>query len=92
MKKISVGLEQGNSLIADGFITDEEQSLLDTELGEFEERFKTLQADLKANPNDERVINAMLEYYQTKLGIINMIVNKLEEAKQQKIKSHENNI
>lgn len=89
---ISVGLEQWNSLLADGFITEEEQSLLDTELGEFEERFKTLQTDLKANPNDERVINAMLEYYQTKLGIINMIVNKLEEAKQQKINSHENNI
>lgn len=89
---ISVGLEQWNSLQADGFISEEEQGLLDTELIEFEERFKTLQADLKANPNDERVINAMLEYYQTKLDIINMIVSKLEEVKQQKINNHENNI
>jgi hypothetical protein len=60
-----------------------------TELAEFEERFKTLQADLAANPNDERVINAMLEYYQAKLEIINMIVNKLQEVKQQKNKNHE---
>jgi len=89
---ISVGLEQWNALHADGFISEEEQGLLDTELTEFEERFKNLQADLAANPNDERVINAMLEYYRTKLDIINMIVSKLEEVKQQKINSHENNI
>ena len=89
---INVGLQQWNSLMADGFISEEEQDLLDSELSEFEERFKTLQADLAANPNDERVINAMLEYYQTKLGIINMIVTKLEETKEHKIKSHESNI
>ncbi|HSH20067.1 MAG TPA: hypothetical protein VLA03_06425 [Draconibacterium sp.] len=89
---ISVGLEQWNALQADGFISKEEQGLLDTELTEFEVRYKNLQADLASNPNDERVINAMLEYYQTKLEIINMIVNKLEEVKQQKINSHENNI
>jgi hypothetical protein len=89
---INVGLDQWNSLQADGFVSKEEQDLLDSELGEFEERFKTLQADLAANPNDERVINAMLEYYRTKLNIINMIVGKLEEVKQQKINNHENNI
>jgi hypothetical protein len=86
---INVGLDQWNSLQADGFVSEEEQDLLDSELGEFEERFKTLQADLAANPNDERVINAMLEYYRTKLNIINMIVGKLEEVKQQKIKNQE---
>jgi len=87
---ITVGLKQWNSLLDDGFISEEEQDLLNVELTEFEERFKTLQEDLAANPNDERVINAMLKYYQTKLGIINMIVNKLEESKKQKINSHEN--
>ncbi len=87
---IDVGLKQWNNLLADGYISEEEQNLLDSELSEFEERFKSLQADLSANPNDERVINAMLQYYQTKLGIINMIVNKLEESKEHKIKSHEN--
>jgi hypothetical protein len=79
---ISVGLNQWNSLMADGFISKEEQDLMDTELADFEVRFKNLQTDLAANPNDERVINAMLEYYQAKLDIINMIVNKLQEVKQ----------
>jgi len=89
---ISVGLNQWNTLKDDGFISETEQDLMNTELTEFEERFKTLQADLAANPNDERVINAMLEYYQAKLEIINMIVNKLQEVKQQKNNSNENNI
>jgi len=81
---ISVGLNQWNSLMADGFISKEEQDLMDTELADFETRFSNLQTDLAANPNDERVINAMLEYYQAKLDIINMIVNKLQEVKQSK--------
>jgi hypothetical protein len=89
---ISVGLNQWENLKTDGFISETEQDLMNTELTEFEERFKNLQTDLAANPNDERVINAMLEYYQAKLEIINMIVNKLQEVKQQKNRSHENNI
>ncbi len=88
---ISVGLNQWNTLNDDGFISDEEQQMMDTELTEFEERFKTLQKDLAANPKDERVVNAMLEYYQTKLGVINMIVNKLQEVKQLN-NNHENEI
>jgi hypothetical protein len=87
---INVELNQWNTMVADGFISKEEQELLDNEMAEFEARFKTLQTDLKANPNDERVINAMLEYYQAKLEIINMIVSKLEEVQQQKNNSHEN--
>lgn len=89
---ISDGLNQWNTLKDDGFISETEQETMKTELAEFEDRFKTLQTDLAANPNDERVINAMLEYYQAKLEIINMIVNKLQEVKQQKNKNHESNI
>lgn len=86
---INVELNQWNTMVAEGFISIEEQEMLDDEMAEFETRFKNLQTDLKANPNDERVINAMLEYYQAKLDIINMIVSKLEEVKQQKNLSRE---
>lgn len=78
---INVGLNQWETLNNEGFISVEEQQMMDAELIEFEDRFKNLQQDLAANPNDERVINAMLEYYQAKLSVINMIVNKLEEVK-----------
>jgi hypothetical protein len=89
---ISDGLNQWNTLKDDGFISETEQETMNAELSEFEVRFKSLQTDLAANPNDERVINAMLEYYQAKLEIINMIVTKLQEVKQQKNNKHENNI
>ena len=89
---ISVGLNQWNKLETGGFISETEKELMNTELSEFDVRFKNLQTDLAANPNDERVINAMLEYYQAKLDIINMIVNKLQEVKQKKNTNHEDNI
>ena len=79
---INVGLNQWNELKEDGLVSEEEQEMMNAELSEFEEMYKTLQSDLASNPNDERVINAMLEYYQAKLSVINMIVNKLEEVKQ----------
>lgn len=88
---INIGLDQWNSLKTDGFISETEQETMNAELADFEVRFKTLQTDLAANPGDERVINAMLEYYQAKLEIINMIVNKLEEVKQLKGKTQEIN-
>ena len=89
---INQGLNQWNALAADGFISETEQQVMNTELADFEERYKSLQHDLAANPNDERVINAMIEYYKAKLEIIDMIVNKLQEVKQQKNNNHENNI
>ncbi|SHF31502.1 hypothetical protein SAMN05444274_104397 [Mariniphaga anaerophila] len=79
---ISGGLNQWERLVAEGLISEEEQQMMNGELEEFEEVFKKLQADLSANPEDGRVINAMIEYYQTKLSLINMIVEKLEEVKQ----------
>lgn len=85
---INSGLEQWNKMKRDGLISEEEENMMNTELGEFQTRYKNLQKDLTANPNDERVIDAMLEYYQAKLSVINMIVNKLEEVKQQTNKNH----
>ncbi|RIH63559.1 hypothetical protein D1164_19205 [Mariniphaga sediminis] len=79
---ISVGLNQWEKLVAEGLISETEQQMMDGELHEFEVVFEKLQRDLSANPNDERVINAMIEYYQTKLSLINMIVEKLKEVKQ----------
>lgn len=83
---INTGIAQWNSFSKEGFVSEEEQKVMNEELKEFEQVYKNLQTDMKANPTDERVINAMLEYYQTKLSIINMIVNKLQEIKNQKNK------
>jgi hypothetical protein len=63
--------------------------MMQYELDEFEEVYLKLQSDLSLSPNDERVINAMLDYYQTKLSLINMIIEKLKEVKQKNNMSHE---
>jgi hypothetical protein len=40
--------------------------------------YVSLQKELKANPNDERIINAMIEHYQTKLEVMTYIVDQLK--------------
>ncbi len=39
-----------------------------------------LQHELKANPNDERIINAMIEHYQTKVEIMSYILESAESC------------
>ncbi|KJF42378.1 hypothetical protein [Draconibacterium sediminis] len=79
---INTGMEQWNKWIEEGLISEDEQTMMNNELAEFETLYQNLQQDLTANPNDERVINAMLEYYQAKLSVINIIITKLEEVQQ----------
>ncbi|WP_346857542.1 hypothetical protein [uncultured Draconibacterium sp.] len=79
---INSGIDQWNKLNDAGLISEDEQLMMNEELAEFETLYKNLQEDLQSNPNDDRVINAMLEYYQAKLSVINIIVDKLEEVKQ----------
>lgn len=86
---INVGITQWENLVDQGLISQEDQQMMQNELNEFEKVFHKLQNDLSLSPNDERVINAMLEYYQTKLSLINLIVEKLQEVKQKNNVSHE---
>lgn len=80
---INSGIEQWNKLKNQGLISEEEQEMMNEELNDFETLHKNLQQDLQLNPNDERVINAMLEYYQAKLSVINLIVDKLNDVQKQ---------
>jgi hypothetical protein len=86
------GLNTMNSLSDDGVISKEENQILQEEFEAFESRYQSLQKDLQAHPDDQRVINAMIEYYQDKMEVIAMILNKLQEVKQKKNKSHETEI
>lgn len=87
---IQVGMNQWEKLSSEGFVSESEQKMMQTEQQEFDQMYQQLQEELKANPNDERVINAMLEYYQARMNVITIIINKLQEVKQLKNnKSHE---
>ena len=86
---INNGLEQWEGFNNAGLLTEEDTQMMETELEEFDTILKNLQEELNANPNDERVINAMLEYYQSKLNVITLIIDKLQEVKKQKVTNHE---
>ncbi len=86
---IQLGMTQWTKLKDEGFISESEQQSMQKEQEEFDQMYQKLLSDLNANPNDERVINAMLEYYQARMNVISIIINKLQEVKKQKHTSHD---
>jgi hypothetical protein len=58
--------------------TPEQKVMLMTEMRSMDSVYVQLQKELKANPNDDRIINAMIEHYQTKLEVMSFIVNQLK--------------
>ena len=86
---IQMGMVQWEKLRKEGYVTESEQQLMQKEQADFDQMYQQLLVDLKANPNDERVINAMLEYYQSRMNVISLIISKLKEVKQQKNNKNE---
>jgi len=89
---IQVEMKQVEKFRNDGLITEAEKQAIEKEQAEFDQMYQKLLTYLQANPNDERVINAMLEYYQSRMNVISLIISKLKEAKQQKNEQNEINI
>lgn len=56
----------------------EQKEMLQQEMKSMDSVYVQLQKELKANPNDERIINAMIEHYQTKLDVLTYIVSQLK--------------
>ncbi len=89
-RKINNGIRDLEKMAGEGIGSKQEIIQIKTELAEMDSLFVNLQQEYQANPNDERIINAMIEYYQTKLEIVNTIKTDLERVKQIKNKNHEN--
>jgi len=87
---INSGIRDLEKMASEGIGSRRELVQIKHELSEMDSMFVNLQAEYKANPNDERIINAMIEYYQTKLDIVNTIKTDLENVKHLKRKNHEN--
>jgi hypothetical protein len=87
---INIGIRDLEQMANEGIGSKKELVQIKHELSEMDSLFVNLQLEYKSNPNDERIINAMIEYYQTKLDIVNTIKTDLEKAKQFKRKKHEN--
>jgi len=63
---------------------DQKEMML-TEIKSMDSVYVQLQKELKTNPNDERIINAMIEHYQTKVDVMNFIVNQLKAIRNEQI-------
>ena len=48
-----------------------------------------LQHELNSNPNDERVVNAILQYYQFKMEVLAHIIDQLKQVKNLKTQKHD---
>jgi hypothetical protein len=68
----------------------EQKAMLMSELKSMDSVYVTLQRELKANPNDQRIINAMIEHYQTKVDIMNYIIGQLKAVRNENQKNIEN--
>ncbi len=69
----------------------EQKKMLLSELKSMDSVYVQLQKELKANPDDERIINAMIEHYQTKVDMMNYIVNQLKEIRNENQKNRTQN-
>jgi len=74
----------------DQSINQEQKQMLVREMDEMDEMYKKLQKDLNAMPNDPRIMQAMLQYYQMKMDILNRIIGDLQNVQQLNTPSHEN--
>jgi len=72
------------------FHDNREKTLLLEELEELDTFQQQLMIDLEANPDDERVINALINHYQEKLDVMDQIIYQLNQLKTQMNKNNEN--
>ena len=63
------------------FTDQEEKDLLLWELKDLEDYHQQLMKDLEANPDDERVVNALIRHYQLKLEVMDQIIRQLNQVK-----------
>ncbi|MDD4646215.1 MAG: hypothetical protein PHY99_09540 [Bacteroidales bacterium] len=71
------------------------KKIMSSELAELDSIHRDLQQKLSFNPGDERVVNAMIVYYQTKLEMMQSFLNTLNQIKQTNntnTQNHENTL
>ena len=59
----------------------EQKAALMQELTSMDSVYVELQKELRGNPSDQRIIDAMIKHYQTKLDVMNYILEQLTQIK-----------
>jgi hypothetical protein len=85
-----VNMMEGEIVTVDLKNNPKQKEMLVKEMKSMDSVYISLQKELKANPDDERIINAMIEHYQTKLEVLTYIVNELKTIRNGNKNSTEN--
>ena len=85
-----VGIMEGELKNADFGNNPSQKKEMQKELKSMDSTYVQLQKELKANPNDERIITAMIEHYQTKVEVMSYIINQLKTIRNGNQNKHEN--
>ncbi len=73
-KQINKGLKQIQSLK----ISDQKQkTAILSDLNSMDKNYDQLKSDLKNNPDDERLVHAIINHYQVKLEAIDQVINSI---------------
>jgi hypothetical protein len=70
------------------FRNEEQKEMLLNELQDMDSIYVNIKDDLRTNPNDPRVVNALIRHYQMKLDVMNQILEQLRAINEQR-KSNE---
>lgn len=70
---------------------DDNASIVD-DLSQVDEFMEELKQELQESPkgNEEKIINAMIDNYQTKLDILERVLERIQSTNQENLKSEEN--
>ena len=66
--------------------------MVENEITELDSLYTALKIELKANPNDKRIVDAMINHYQLKIDLINQIIeslNRINSLETKKDKTYE---
>ena len=66
----------------DNTVDEKQKAELLKAMSEMDELFVNLQKELKANPDNAVLIDAMINHYQTKIEVLNKIISNLNSIKQ----------
>ncbi|MHC1733726.1 MAG: hypothetical protein AB9888_17055 [Bacteroidales bacterium] len=70
-----------NEFTALDLTNPEQKEVLMNEMASMDSVYTELKKELKANPNDQRIIDAMIKHYQTKIEVMSYILEQLREIK-----------
>lgn len=85
-----VSLMEGEISGSNLFNNPEQKEMLMKEMKSMDSVYVNLQKELKSHPGDQRIVNAMIEHYQTKVEVMNYIISQLKAIRNENQNMKEN--